>query len=103
LDELTATTRLNCASSSPKPGSSRFPLEATPARHPGLIPAAALLALAVSGLILLRRVVVAPIRRLRSDAVAVASGELEHRVHQSGVKETRGGTYALAFRAAKRL
>jgi nitrate/nitrite-specific signal transduction histidine kinase len=62
-----------------------------------------LLALAVSGLILLRRVVVAPIRRLRSDAVAVASGELEHRVHQSGVKETRGGTYALAFRAAKRL
>jgi hypothetical protein len=69
---------------------SRVPLEATPARHPGLIPAAALLALAVSGLILLRRVVVAPIRRLRSDAVAVASGELEHRVHQSSGQGNQG-------------
>jgi methyl-accepting chemotaxis protein len=74
---------------------SRVPLETTPQRRPGLIPAGALLALAVAGLILLRRVVVLPIRRLRSDALAVASGELGTAVRQSRVQEVRSLTVAL--------
>jgi HAMP domain-containing protein len=74
---------------------SRVPLETTPEAHPGLIPAGALLALAVAGLIVLRRTVVAPIRRLRSDALAVASGELDTPVRQSGIQEVRTLTIAL--------
>jgi methyl-accepting chemotaxis protein len=53
-----------------------LPVDTAPARRPGLIPAAVLLVLAVAGTLLLRRGLVTPIRRLRADALAVASGEL---------------------------
>jgi hypothetical protein len=52
-----------------------------------------LLALAVGGLILLRRVVVAPICRLRSDALAVAPGELEQPRPSVQGQGNKGGTY----------
>ncbi|WP_329056292.1 methyl-accepting chemotaxis protein [Amycolatopsis sp. NBC_01488] len=74
---------------------SRFPVEAVPVRWPGLIPAAALLALAVAGFVLLRRTVVAPIRRLRTDALAVAAGMLGKPVRQSRVREVNHVTAAL--------
>ncbi|MCR6488801.1 HAMP domain-containing protein [Amycolatopsis sp. OK19-0408] len=74
---------------------SRFPVEAVPARWPGLIPAAALLALAVAGFVLLRRAVVAPIRRLRTDALAVAAGELGKPVRPSRIREVNRVTTAM--------
>ncbi|MET8846057.1 HAMP domain-containing protein [Amycolatopsis sp. NPDC004625] len=74
---------------------SRFPVEAVPVRWPGLIPAAALLALAVGGFVLLRRTVVAPIRRARSDALAVAAGVLGKPVRQSRIREVNRVTAAL--------
>ncbi|WP_103349790.1 HAMP domain-containing protein [Amycolatopsis sp. CA-128772] len=74
---------------------SRFPVEAVPVRWPGLIPAAALLALAVAGFVLLRRTVVAPIRRLRTDALAVAAGVLGKPVRQSRIREVNRVTAAL--------
>lgn len=73
----------------------RFPVEAVPVRWPGLIPAAALLALAVVGFFLLRRTVVAPIRRLRTDALAVAAGVLGKPVRQSRIREVNRVTAAL--------
>ena len=74
---------------------SRFPVEPVPVRWPGLIPAAALLALAVGGFVLLRRAVVGPIRRLRSDALAVAAGDLDQPVHQSRISEVNRLTTAV--------
>jgi HAMP domain-containing protein len=74
---------------------SRFPVEAVPARWPGLIPAAALLALAVIGFFLLRRTIVAPIRRLRTDALAVAAGVLDRPVRQSRIHEVNRVTGAV--------
>lgn len=74
---------------------SRFPVEAVPVRWPGLIPAAALLALAVGGFVLLRRTVVAPIRRARSDALALAAGALGKPVRQSRIREVNRVTAAL--------
>ncbi|EOD69068.1 HAMP domain-containing protein [Amycolatopsis vancoresmycina] len=74
---------------------SRFPVEAVPVRWPGLIPAAALLVLAVAGFFLLRRTVVAPIRRLRTDALAVAAGVLGKPVRQSRIREVNRVTAAL--------
>ncbi|MEQ0564436.1 HAMP domain-containing protein [Amycolatopsis sp. NEAU-NG30] len=80
---------------------SRFPVEAVPVRWPGLVPAAALLALAVGGFVLLRRTVVAPIRRLRDDALAVAAGELGHPVRQSRIREVNRVTAALEHTRSK--
>ncbi|WP_370967094.1 HAMP domain-containing protein [Amycolatopsis sp. cg9] len=74
---------------------SRFPVDAVPVRWPGLIPAAALLALAVAGFVLLRRTVVAPIRRLRTDALAVAAGALGKPVRQSRIREVNRLTTAV--------
>ncbi|WP_318306363.1 HAMP domain-containing protein [Amycolatopsis solani] len=74
---------------------SRFPVDTVPARWPGLIPAAALLAIAVAGFVLLRRTVVAPIRRLRTDALAVAAGALGKPVRQSRIREVNGLTTAV--------
>ncbi|MEC3977581.1 HAMP domain-containing protein [Amycolatopsis sp. H20-H5] len=74
---------------------SRVPVQPIPARWPGLIPAGALLVLAFGGFFVLRRVVVAPIRRLRSDALAVASGDLTRPVHQSRVREVNRLTNAV--------
>ncbi|WP_410596761.1 HAMP domain-containing protein [Amycolatopsis sp. lyj-23] len=74
---------------------SRFPVETVPVRWPGLIPAAALLALAVAGFVLLRRTVVAPIRRARTDALAVAAGVLGKPVRQSRIREVNRVTAAL--------
>lgn len=74
---------------------SRFPVEAVPVRWPGLIPAAALLALAVAGFVLLRRTIVAPIRRLRTDALAVAAGVLAKPVRQSRIREVNRVTAAV--------
>ncbi len=51
-----------------------LPADTAPARWPGLVPAAALLVLAGTGTLLLRRGLVRPIRRLRTDALAVAAG-----------------------------
>jgi methyl-accepting chemotaxis protein len=79
----------------------RFPIEAVPARWPGLIPAAALLALAVWGFVLLRRAVVAPIRRLRTDALTLAAGWLGRPVRQSRVREINRVTAALEQVRAK--
>ncbi|MET9001926.1 HAMP domain-containing protein [Amycolatopsis sp. NPDC004169] len=73
----------------------RFPVEAVPVRWPGLVPAATLLALAVAGFLLLRRTVVAPIRRLRTDALAVAAGVLGKPVRQSRIREVNRVTAAL--------
>ncbi|WP_372671074.1 HAMP domain-containing protein [Amycolatopsis kentuckyensis] len=80
---------------------SRFPVEAVPVRWPGLIPAAALLALAITGFFLLRRTVVAPIRRLRTDALAVAAGVLGKPVRQSRIREVNRVTAALERSRAK--
>ncbi|WP_410672826.1 HAMP domain-containing protein [Amycolatopsis sp. cmx-4-68] len=80
---------------------SRFPVEAVPVRWPGLIPAAALLALAVAGFVLLRRTVVAPIRRLRTDALAVAAGVLGKPVRSSRIREVNRVTAALERSRAK--
>ncbi len=66
---------------------SRFAVEPVPVRWPGLIPAAALLVLAVGGFVLLRRAVVRPIRRIRDEALAVAAGVLDKPVRQSRVSE----------------
>ncbi|WP_037303513.1 HAMP domain-containing protein [Amycolatopsis orientalis] len=74
---------------------SRFPVEPVPARRPGLIPAAALLVLAIGGFVLLRRTVVAPILRLRADALAVAAGVLDRPVRQSRVHEVNRLTRAV--------
>nr|WP_225958142.1 HAMP domain-containing protein [Amycolatopsis lexingtonensis] len=74
---------------------SRVPVDAVPVRWPGLIPAAALLALAVAGFVLLRRTVVAPIRRLRTDALAVAAGSLGKPVRQSRIREVNRLTTAV--------
>ncbi|WP_410627035.1 HAMP domain-containing protein [Amycolatopsis sp. cmx-8-4] len=82
---------------------SRVPVEAVPARWPGLIPAAALFALAVLGFVLLRRTIVAPIRRLRTDALAVAAGVLDEPVRQSRIREVNRVTGAVErFRAKLR-
>ncbi len=73
----------------------RSPVDAVPVRWPGLIPAAALLVLAVLGFVLLRRVVVAPIRRLRTDALAVAAGGLGKPVRPSRIREVNVLTTAV--------
>ncbi|SED41305.1 HAMP domain-containing protein [Amycolatopsis tolypomycina] len=80
---------------------SRAPVEAVPVRWPGLVPAAALLVLAVAGFVLLRRTVVAPIRRLRTDALAVAAGVLGKPVRQSRIREVNRVTAALERSRAK--
>ncbi|MFI5614414.1 HAMP domain-containing protein [Amycolatopsis sp. NPDC051903] len=80
---------------------SRVPVEPVPARWPGLIPAAALLGLASAGFLLLRRAVVAPIRRLRTDALAIAAGVLAERVRQSRIREVNRVTTAVERYRAK--
>ena len=72
-----------------------LPVDNTPAQWPGLVPAAALLILAVGGMVLLRRGLVAPIRRLRADALAVASGGRADPVRGSRVTEVRRTAVAL--------
>ncbi|MFJ8909952.1 hypothetical protein [Amycolatopsis sp. NPDC102389] len=74
---------------------SRFPVEPVPLRWPGLIPAAALLVLAVAGFVLLRGAVVNPILRLRADALAVAAGSLDEPVRQSRIREVNRLTRAV--------
>lgn len=74
---------------------SRFPVEPAPARWPGLLPAAALLVLAVAGFVLLRSAVVKPILRLRADALAVAAGSLDEPVRQSRIREVNRLTRAV--------
>ncbi|WP_143046970.1 HAMP domain-containing protein [Amycolatopsis xylanica] len=64
-----------------------LPADTAPARWPGLVPALALLVLALAGTILLRRGLVSPIRRLRDDALAVASGTATGPVRQAGTIE----------------
>ncbi|WP_165956433.1 HAMP domain-containing protein [Kribbella antibiotica] len=64
-----------------------LPADTAPARWPGLVPAIALLVLAVGGTILVRRGLVAPIRRLRDDALAVASGTATGPVRQARTVE----------------
>jgi methyl-accepting chemotaxis protein len=80
---------------------SRFAVEPVPVRWPGLIPAAALLVLAVGGFVLLRRTVVTPIRRVRDDALAVAAGVLDKPVRQSRVGEVNRLTDAVERYRAK--
>ena len=72
-----------------------LPADTAPARWPGLGPAAALLALATAGTLLLRRGLVAPIRRLRADALAVASGDRDAPVRASRPTEARRTAVAL--------
>ncbi|WP_370949501.1 HAMP domain-containing protein [Amycolatopsis sp. cg5] len=64
-----------------------LPADTAPARWPGLVPALALLALAIGGTVLLRRGLVSPIRRLRDDALAVASGTATGPVRRYGATE----------------
>ncbi|MEV8610031.1 HAMP domain-containing protein [Amycolatopsis sp. NPDC051373] len=80
---------------------SRVPVDPVPARWPGLIPAAALLGLALAGFVLLRRAVVAPVRRLRTDALAIAAGVLAERVRQSRIREVNRVTTAFECYQAK--
>ncbi|MFJ1767129.1 HAMP domain-containing protein [Amycolatopsis sp. NPDC088138] len=72
-----------------------LPADPPPAPWPALTAAAALLALAVGGTFLLRRGLVAPIRRLRADALAVASGDHVTRVRPSRLAEVRRTAAAL--------
>ncbi|MBE1573030.1 hypothetical protein ACFORH_30515 [Amycolatopsis roodepoortensis] len=80
---------------------SRFPVEPVPARWPGLIPAAALLVIAIAGFVLLRRALVDPILRLRADALAVAAGVLDRPVRQSRIREVNRLTRAVERYRAK--
>lgn len=80
---------------------SLFPVEPVPVRWPGLIPAAALLVLAVAGFVLLRRTVVKPVLRLRADALAVAAGALGKPVRQSRIREVNRLTRAVERYRAK--
>ncbi|WP_432845800.1 HAMP domain-containing protein [Amycolatopsis sp. CA-161197] len=73
---------------------SRVPIEPVAARWPGLIPAAALLGLALAGFGLLRRAVVAPIRRVRADALTIAAGLHTEPVRQSRIREVNRLTAA---------
>lgn len=72
---------------------SRVPLTAPVSRWPGLVPAAALAIIALAGFALIRKVLVSPILRLRKDALAIAGGNLNHRVRLSRCAE--------AFRIAR--
>jgi len=72
-----------------------LPAATTPAPWPGLVAAGALLPLAAGGTLLLRRGMVAPIRRLRSDALAVAAGERTTPVRPSRLAEVRRTAAAL--------
>ncbi|MBP2323516.1 methyl-accepting chemotaxis protein [Kibdelosporangium banguiense] len=56
--------------------------------HP-LVPAAALVVVAILGFALVRAVLVGPVRRLRADAIAVASGVLDRTIRISKVVEVR--------------
>ena len=72
-----------------------LPVDTSPRQWPGLIPAVALLVIAIGALILLRRGLIAPIRRLRADALAVASGDRDKPVRRSRIAEVRGTAAAL--------
>ncbi|MEA5366729.1 HAMP domain-containing protein [Amycolatopsis sp., V23-08] len=72
-----------------------LPADPPPSPWPPVIAAAALLTLAAGGTLLLRRGLVAPIRRLRTDALAVASGDHVARVRQSRLAEVRRTAAAL--------
>jgi hypothetical protein len=63
-------------------------IEAGPAQQ-GLRPALALVVVALTGFGLIRLALVAPVRRLRADALQVASGNLDHRIRLSHSKESR--------------
>jgi hypothetical protein len=63
-------------------------IEAGPAQQ-GLRPALALIIVALTGFGLIRMALVGPVRRLRADALQVASGNLEHQVRLSHSKESR--------------
>ncbi len=66
----------------------RAPVTAEGPGGNGVVPAAALGCVAVFGFLLLRRMLVTPIRRLRTDALAVAEGRLmTTRIRRSGTRE----------------
>ncbi|RSM83188.1 HAMP domain-containing protein [Kibdelosporangium aridum] len=54
-----------------------------------LVPSGALVIVAVLGFVLVRAALVKPVRRLRADAIAVASGVLDRTIRTSGVVEVR--------------
>ncbi|WP_405058584.1 HAMP domain-containing protein [Kribbella sp. NBC_01505] len=64
-----------------------LPADTAPARWPGLVPAVALLAIAIGGTMLVRRGLVTPIRRLRDDALKVVSGTANSPVRRAWTVE----------------
>lgn len=72
-----------------------LPADTTPPQWPGLIPAGALLIVAALALLLLRCGLIAPIRRLRMDALAVAAGDRGEPVRPSRIAEVRRTATAL--------
>jgi hypothetical protein len=75
-------------------------IEAGPAQQ-GVRPALALIIVALAGFGLIRMALVGPVRRLRADALQVASGNLEHRTRLSHSKESRRIAAAVEFCRAK--
>ncbi|WP_235921488.1 cache domain-containing protein [Lentzea tibetensis] len=75
---------------------SEVPLTTPVSRWPGLLPAAALALIALIGFALIRKVLVGPVLRLREDALAIAGGDLDHRVRTTRCAEAN--RIALAVR-----
>jgi hypothetical protein len=75
-------------------------LEAGPAQQ-GVRPALALIILALAGFGLIRIALVGPVRRLRADALQIASGNLDHQVRLSHSSESRSIAAAVEYCRAK--